>query len=208
MIKLIQIHSLLLFVFFIWPIKLISQNLCPDSRHPHTIDLGIGVKWACCNVGASAPWEYGGYYAWGETDQKNVYSMTSYKYHTYLGSDIAGTSYDVASMKWGRNWCMPQQDDFELLLNKCKWTWTKMNGKNGYKITGPNGKSIFLPAAGYGGYTGYIRIESAGECGYYWSSTQKSGSPYSAYSLAFSNSNKSSSGRGRESGRSIRPVAY
>lgn len=40
-------------------------KLCPDDNHPHMIDLGLGVKWACCNVGATAPEEYGGYYAWG-----------------------------------------------------------------------------------------------------------------------------------------------
>lgn len=88
---------------------------CPDDNHPHMIDLGLpsGTKWACCNVGATKPEEYGGYYTWGETEEKSVYDWSTCKYwtdsngdgyaddyeFTNLGSDIAGTGYDVAHVK-------------------------------------------------------------------------------------------------------------
>ena len=57
-----------------------SYPSCPDDHHPHLIDLGLpsGTKWACCNVGATAPQGDGGYYAWGETDEKDVYDWTAY----------------------------------------------------------------------------------------------------------------------------------
>lgn len=93
-----------------------KAGLCPDANHPHAIDLGIGVKWVCCNVGASAPWEYGDYYAWGETTTKNVYDDETYKYYDEIneeyiniGNEIAGTKYDVAHVKWGGKWKMPNQ---------------------------------------------------------------------------------------------------
>lgn len=94
------------------------RNICPDRNHPHAIDLGIGVKFACCNVGASAPWEYGGYYAWGETKVKSDYEENSYKYYVdgyykSLGYDIAGTAYDVAHVNWGGNWRMPTIDQLK-----------------------------------------------------------------------------------------------
>lgn len=103
---------------------------CPDNKHPHAIDLGVAGKWACCNVGASSPSEYGGYYAWGETEEKEIYDWSTYKYcdgsystvHS-LGSDIAGTNYDVAHVKWGGAWKMPSFDRIELLLSKCESKW-------------------------------------------------------------------------------------
>ena len=93
---------------------------CPDNHHPHMIDLGLpsGTKWACCNVGASNPEGYGGYYAWGETYEKDYYEWFTYDYfnseeyedmwdNNYLvyydlGEDIGGTQYDVARVSWGR----------------------------------------------------------------------------------------------------------
>jgi len=135
-----------------------AQNLCPDNKHPHAIDLGIGVKFACCNVDASVPWEYGGYYAWGETETKDVYRVRSYKYfdrnegdfgeYVNIGVDIAGTNFDVAHVKWGGKWRIPSKTQINLLINKCKSEWLTINGKIGRKFTGPNGKSIFIPAAG------------------------------------------------------------
>ena len=110
-------------------------SLCPDDHHPHQIDLGLpsGTKWACCNVGADKPEAYGGYYAWGETEEKDVYNDVTYQYSTgedgngdgyyddyhvetsfdvygvwqSLGDDIAGSQYDVAQVKWGGDWQMP-----------------------------------------------------------------------------------------------------
>ena len=104
--------------------------LCPDKKHPHVIDLGEAGKWACCNVGASIPEEFGGYYAWGETEEKEYYDWSTYKHcdgsnktcHN-IGDDIAGTKYDVAHVKWGGSWKMPSLERIELLLNKCESKW-------------------------------------------------------------------------------------
>ena len=102
------------------------SSLCPDKKHPHVIDLGEAGKWACCNVGASSPGEFGGYYAWGETEEKDYYDWSTYKHcdgsekscHN-LGSDIAGTNYDVAHVKWGGSWKMPSKERFGTLFKNC-----------------------------------------------------------------------------------------
>lgn len=125
---------------------------CPDDHHPHMIDLGLpsGTKWACCNVGALRTEDYGGYYAWGETKEKASYTPITYLYKSQnIGSDIAGTSYDVAHVLWGNNWCMPTPQQCEELITYCTETWTTLNGKAGKEFRGSNGGSIFLPAAGY-----------------------------------------------------------
>ncbi len=170
-------------------------TLCPDDNHPHVIDMGEAGKWSCCNVGANAPWEYGGYYAWGETEEKSEYRDETYVYfdldafkdgtHYYdcfknLGNDIAGTEYDVAHVKWGDNWCLPNLAQIEI-LNSCSSVWTSVNGVYGRKYTASNGSSIFLPAITCKGYD-----FGPSDCGYYWSSTQKDGSIYPInYSLVF-----------------------
>lgn len=150
-------------------------QLCPESNHPHMIDLGLpsGTKWACCNVGSTRPEEYGGNYAWGETEEKDRYNWDNYSHcdgseetcHD-LGRDIAGTKYDVAHVKWGDNWQMPSIDQVRELLDNCKSEWTHLNGVGGRKFTSKiNGYSIFLPAGGnWGNYFP--------GCGYYLSSMQ------------------------------------
>ena len=140
------------------------------------IDLGLSVKWASWNVGATSPEEYGSYYAWGETEEKSNYDWDTYKYNynpqtgyfTNIGSNISGTQYDVARQKWGGSWRMPTKAEFDELTSKCKWTKYQHKGVNGYKVTGPNGNSIFLPAAGY--YFG-TSFYNAGSCGHYWSAS-------------------------------------
>ena len=165
------------------------NHLCPDSNHPHAIDLGLpsGTKWACCNVGASCPEGYGGYYAWGETEEKSYYDWESYKYYIentytceYIGSDIAGTSYDVAHVKWGGSWRMPTAEQRWELLDNCSSEWTVENGVSGRRFTGPNGASVFLPAAGY-----RFRddLYSAGYCGVCWSSSPSPSLGSDAYYL-------------------------
>ena len=175
---------------------------CPDSHHPHAIDLGLpsGTKWCCCNVGASTPEGYGGYYAWGETSEKSYYEVSTYKYaviddnngywyyngHHYrctsIGSDIAGTSYDVARVRMGAPWRMPSHDQLMELMNNCSHQWTQQNGVNGFLMTGPSGGQIFLPAAG-------VRVgdelRRAGSEGYYWSSWLYSDYGYYALDLLF-----------------------
>jgi len=149
---------------------------CPNDNHPHAIDLGLpsGTKWCCCNVGASTPEGYGGYYAWGETSEKSVYNWDTYAYGNgvnncqYIGSDIAGTSYDVAHVRMGAPWRMPSTAQQHELINNCSQQWTQKNGVNGILVTGRNGAQIFLPAAGY---RCYDELYYAGTYGYYWSSS-------------------------------------
>ena len=151
-----------------------KKGLCPDEHHPHTIDLGVGVLFSCCNVGASAPWEPGGYYSWGETQEKSDYSWDSYINNTTyekLGDDIAGTDYDVAHVEWGSGWHMPSIQQFQLLSDHCACERIGLNGMPGLKFTGSNGNAVFLPASGRK-FRGGISAESI--VGYYWTSTRMS----------------------------------
>ncbi len=195
---------------------------CPDEHHPHAIDLGLpsGTKWACCNIGASSPEGYGGYYAWGETSEKNWYTEANYLYFTGqdtdgdgwidenfdvvdIGSDIAGTSYDVAHMKWGGSWVMPSIDRLKELVNNCSREWTTVNGVYGTLVTGPNGGQIFLPAAGHrwGG-----NLYSAGSDGRCWSSSRNPGNSRDAYHLFFYSRSWDWDLIGRGLGQSVRAV--
>ena len=191
------------------PDPAVEAGLCPDNHHPHIIDMGVAGKWSCCNVGASAPWEYGGCYAWGETEEKDYYAWSTYmhcdgSYDTChnLVSDIAGTQYDVAHVKWGGKWRMPSLAQIKL-LNNCTSKWTTFNGINGRLYTRSYGNSIFLPAAGYrwDGYAGDI-----GSFGYYWSSTQSPDNSHGAYYLFFSSGGSYWLSYDRGSGQSVRPV--
>lgn len=177
------------------------------------IDLGLpsGTKWASCNVGATKPEEYGGYYALGETEEKEFYDVDTYKYYqnnsfVMIGSDISGTEYDVAHVKWGGNWCMPTWGDIQELLDNCTAEWTTLNGIKGVKYTSKiNGNSIFLPAAGY---RWDDVIDYADVNGYYWSSIQIDESYYSYY-LNLSSGDGGNSWEGYLPwyyGQSVRPV--
>lgn len=120
------------------------------------VDLGLpsGILWAAYNVGASSPEEYGGYYAWGETEEKDEYTRENYKYYNsghfdFIGNEISGTSYDVAHVKWGGGARMPTIDDIIELVNNCSFSIGTYNGVSGSCVTGPNSNYIFLPCAGY-----------------------------------------------------------
>ena len=189
-----------------------SYLTCPDNHHPHAIDLGLpsGTLWACCNVEADTPEGYGGYYAWGETETKSTYTWSTYTHcdgypsncHD-LGSDIAGTEYDVAHVKWGGSWVMPSEAQFDELINNCTYEWTTVNGVNGSKFTSKtNGGSIFLPAAGYRNDSDIKGASS----GYYWSSTQHPSNSYLAYLLNVFSSGTYTSSSFRNYGYSVRPV--
>ena len=143
------------------------------------IDLGLpsGLLWATCNVGANAPEEYGDYFAWGETQPKDVYNWDTYQYYDgsnvtkYTGSDgltILLPEDDAATANWGDGWRMPTKEEWQELLNNTTVTWTQQNGVNGRLFTAPNGNSLFLPAAGcrVGG-----GLDGVGSEGYYWSSS-------------------------------------
>lgn len=148
-----------------------SSLTCSDSHHPHLIDLGLpsGTLWACCDVGANAPGEFGGKYAWGETETKGVYNITTYKFakevdpnnydghywrwmdycyiYVYIGNNISGTDYDVAHVRWGKPWRMPTSTEFQEICDNCTWVEYTLNGTAGYKVIGPNGNYIFMPNA-------------------------------------------------------------
>ena len=223
------------------------------------VDLGLtsGTKWANMNVGATAPQDYGSYFAWGETEEKarqldydrngdgivdekdvefDYYenSYTFYKqsdeydefgfqvhykgYTKYVTEGYAGQygykgffdnkreldlEDDAAYVNWGSGWRMPTYDQINELRTECEWTWATLSGVNGYKVTGPNGNFIFLPAAGYRYDSS---LDNAGSSGYYWSSSLETSNPYSAYGVNFSSSNVGRSYFDRYYGRSVRPV--
>ena len=194
------------------------------------VDLGLRTKngkkiyWAACNLGAEHPWQYGNYYAWGETTPKTTkFSWTNYKYSNgqynvkkYCGNSQYGrkdnltilqTSDDAATALRKNGWRMPTSQELSDLKNKCKWKWVssyKGHKVNGYVVSG-NGNEIFLPAAGY-------KQEGSnyeGSRGYYWTSSLYTIEPYLAFDLRFSQSNSGQSTNNyfrRYYGLSIRPV--
>ena len=169
------------------------------------VDLGLSVKWATCNVGASKPEDYGNYYAWGETNTKSSYTIDNSKTRGKSMGDIKGNSnYDAARAKWGGKWRLPTKTEMQELINKCTWTWTTQNGVKGYKVTGPNGNSIFLPAAGCRRGSS---LYDAGSLGRFWSSSPSEGSGYSdAYYLDFGSGGHLMSNFGRYYGLSVRSI--
>lgn len=178
------------------------------------VDLGLSVKWASCNVGAESPEDYGGYYAWGETEEKNDYSSsTSITYGLSTSGlrsqgiidsdDNLTAAYDAATDNWGSSWRMPTKEEIEELCNKCSWEWTSVNGVSGRKVTGPNGNSIFLPAAGSRNGT---EVRSRGSGGYYWSGTLNEDYGLNAYYLYFGSGYHDWGRIGRYHGLTVRPV--
>ena len=163
-----------------------SNEFCPDSNHPHIIDLGLpsGTKWACCNVGANIPTECGNYFAWGETTSKSYYANHNYKW--YVGGDNHKiTKYccnsnfgtvdnrtelepedDAAFVNWGPEWRTPALRQFYELKNNCTYKWANVNGMGGYLFkSNTNGRAVFLPAAGWP----YNGVQEVGSEGFYWS---------------------------------------
>ena len=166
------------------------------------VDLGLSVRWATCNVGASSPSDYGNYYAWGETGTKSSYTLGNSRTFRKSMDDISGNpQYDAATANWGEGWRMPMWEEFNELLNKCDWQWTTQGGHNGYKVTGPNGNSIFLPAAGLRDRTSLYK---AGDYGNYWGST--SSEALRADFLYFDSGCHNVGWYERSFGRSVRPV--
>ena len=198
----------------------ISPADSTENVHEY-VDLGLSVKWATCNVGASKPENYGDYFAWGETKPKSTYSWSTYKWcrgnrdnlTKYCTDSDYGTvdnkiqlelSDDAARANWGGSWRMPTHDEWTELREKCTWTWTTQNGVEGYKVTSKtNGRSIFLPAAGYRNDSS---LGYAGSDGYYWSSSLNTGNPYSARFVDFYSSVVGWGYYNRYYGQSVRPV--
>ena len=182
--------------------------------------MGLSVKWASCNVGATKPEEYGCYYAWGEIEKKSNYSWSTYKWYNdgkkiltkYCtvsrfgavdNNRILDPEDDIAHVEWGGNWRLPTRDEIKKLRKKCIWQWVTVNGVNGYKVTGPNGNSIFLPAAGYReGRDLFLR----GSYGGYWSSSLDSGYNCIALYFGFGGGYYDWDSNDRSFGLTVRPV--
>lgn len=187
------------------------------------VDLGLpsGLKWATCNVGADEPWEYGDYFAWGETEPKSTYTLSTYKwcrgssdtmtkyctdssYGTVDNKTVLDLEDDAAYVNMGAEWRMPTATEQDELMDNCTWTWTTQNGVNGYKVTGKNGNSLFLPATGC--YNNGSSLNHAGSDGYYWSSSLDEIYPRYAYILYFFSLNFNYGYNYRSSGQSVRAV--
>ena len=169
------------------------------------VDLGLpsGTLWASWNVGAASPEGYGDYFAWGETQPKDIYSLINYQYssgsHGKLSKYCNDPEYgdngftddltvllpedDAAVANWGEGWRMPTRGEWNELVNNTTHTRTTQNGVNGRLFTASNGVSIFLPAAGY--YWGDTFCD-VGNSIYYWSSWLDIEDPYDAWTFYFS----------------------
>lgn len=174
------------------------------------VDLGLpsGIKWATCNVEAYSSSGYGRYYAWGEITPKLECTVKNSKtYGKYFNNISGNPQYDAARANWGGSWRLPTKAEMEELINRCTWTCATNNSHKGYYVKGPNGNSIFLPAAGWHHESSYEFIENSG---YYWSA-EPYGNNYShAYCLYFKTDGHTYDVRWnfREYGRSVRPVSY
>ena len=184
------------------------------SFEPEYVDLGLSVKWATCNVGATKPEEYGNYFAWGETDSKEVYDWSSYlwcngteesinKYNTTDRLTTLLPEDDAAHVNWGEEWRMPTDKEWTELRENCIWTQTMQSGINGYKVTGINGNSIFLPAAGFHYANGLSYTNSHGD---YWSSSRNAVNLNGALHIYFEPNSVNRSNSYRYYGFPIRPV--
>ena len=172
-----------------------------SSAVPQYVDLGLSVKWATFNVGASKPEDYGDYFAWGETEPKTSYMESNYSYTD--NPTTLPLSADAAHVNWGGSWRMPTDAEMTELREQCTWIWTTQNGVNGCKVTGTNGNSIFLPAAGCRHHSS---LGYAGSYGYYWSSSLNTSDTSYAYYLGFRSSYVGWYDRNRYYGHSVRPV--
>ena len=183
-------------------VKSTPKSTTPSSENHECVDLGLSVKWATCNVGANKPEDYGDYFAWGETKPKKSYSSLNYFYKDNLTT--LPLSADAARANWGGSWRMPTREEQDELREQCTWRWTTQNGVNGYKVTSKkNGKSIFLPAAGYRDGSSLNYAGSSGCC---WSSSLVTNGTSGADYLGFYSGNVDWSNLSRCHGLSVRPV--
>lgn len=198
------------------------------------VDLGLSVKWAKRNLGASKPSDYGDYYAWGETEPQTEYTWASYKWmqtgqsdwkyitkYTFPDGKTEGIWYDAsgnfigdgkttleaaddaATQKLGSPWRMPTSDEIKELLDNCTWTWTTLDGKNGYEVKGTNGNSIFLPATGWRRSS---ELNDAGSWGGCWSGSLSAAYSRNAPGLYFESGGHNRRDSSRNVGIPVRPV--
>ena len=205
---------------------LLTVGCTPEENKDHDyVDLGLpsGLLWATCNVGANTPEEYGDYFAWGETQPKDIYNWSTYQY--CMGDYNTLTKYcnnpnygyngftdnltillpedDAATANWGNGWRMPTEEEWQELYQNTTVTWTQQNGVNGRLITASNGNSLFLPAAGYRWDGGLYDVGSGG---YYWSSSLDTDYPSRAWGFRFYSYDYYMSSYNRYCGTSVRAV--
>ena len=199
-------------------------NSTAQGNHSYVdLDLPSGILWATCNVGANSPEEFGDYFAWGETQPKDVYDWSTYQYCNSSGSTL--TKYcnnpnygyngftddlttlspedDAATANWGGDWRMPTYDDWEELYQNTTHTWTTWNGVNGRLFTASNGNSLFLPASGY--FDGNS-LNLVGSDGNYWPSSLFTYDPTNAWRFDFGSDFYYMYYGSRSRGNSVRPV--
>lgn len=235
MISVFKGHNNLLIQFYVFVALALMFACTPEDKKPggndngkdkgglEAVDLGLSVKWANTNIGADSIEEYGGYYAWGETEAKLDYSWETYKFSgEYSGKYIKYNTRkmhgvvddktvlepedDVAHIRLGGKWRMPTHEEWTELRTKCTWTWvTNYNGTgiNGRLVTASNGNSIFLPAAGYRCITDLLKVGSYGS---YWSSSLCADYPDAAWYVYFSSDEVFRGNDNRFDGYTIRPV--
>lgn len=178
------------------------------------VDLGLpsGLLWATCNIGATCPEEIGSYYAWGETEPKDLYTWNTYKWcngssksltkYQDLNSELSSED-DAANVIWSGNWRMPTKEEVQELTRNTKWKSTTQNGVKGFLIVGQNNNSIFLPYSG--SYSGKA-ISGEEKYGGIWTKTNGWSVNYNAVSFSFDSSGSSYGHRDRATGLPIRPV--
>ncbi len=162
------------------------------------VDLGLSVKWAKYNLGATTESEFGGYYGFG--DVSGVLNTTITKY--YGMADLYDTELDVAAVASDSKLLLPSAEQFRELFTNCSKEWIVVDGVAGYKLTGPNGNSIFLPAAGSRTVND---VTESGAMGYYQTGSLASDKYSVAYN--FSTSNNSRINAPVYQALSVRPVA-
>lgn len=222
--------KIIIFLFFLAPILTYGQgkithpqkNVSKNSKSPIAkqpeipistdgninghgyVDLGLpsGIKWATMNVGASKPSECGNYYSWGETMVKYNFNQENCNTYNKNFSNICGSDYDVSRLNWGSLWRLPTEKELRELMDLCKWEWTTINGQPGQLITGPNGKKLFLPAAGVINGSNNNNKDKGGA---YWSGTSIGNN--GAFLLDFDSKYRHVDSYSRQSGISIRPVS-
>lgn len=186
------------------------------------VDLGLSVKWASVNIGATSPEDCGDYFAWGETEPQSSssYSWDSYKWYAsndklakYCNSsqygeldnkEVLDLDDDAAHVNWGGSWRMPTEDELNELFTECTWEWTTVNSVNGFKVkSNKNSNSIFIPAAGY--YKdGSLDLNQL--YGYIWSNSLNRFDPYSAKVIYFSLTYSEVVEQSRSCGYNVRAV--
>jgi len=212
---------------FLFTLSAIVSLLCIPINAQHAyVDLGLSVKWATCNIGATQPWERGEFFSWGETENKRINNWDTYKYsegahaltkycsnpdyawHGLVDSvSVLDPEDDVAHMKWGGTWRIPTKAQIDELLESCTWEWTTLNEVNGYRVTGKKpgytDRSIFLPVTGEynDGKVFDYRLH-----GYYWSRNCGTVTSETAYTLEVYTKGSSAEIQSRYKSLAVRPV--